>query len=95
MLVSRAGEETDRTLYFFCVVGDLVAEDAKRRTGSGGGRAEGHITITGSRAFQQSSSLRPPSLRRDRTEVATGRTQAATAAIFALMVIFRIAVGRF
>jgi hypothetical protein len=28
----------------FCVVGDFVAEDAKRRTGTGGACAEGHIT---------------------------------------------------
>src|ERR1700678_2665100 len=35
----------------FCVVGDFVAEDAKRPTGTGGARAEGHITVTGSRAI--------------------------------------------
>ena len=32
----------------FCVVGDFVADDAKRRVGTGGARAEGHITITAS-----------------------------------------------
>jgi hypothetical protein len=36
------------TLLLFCVVGHFVAEDTKRRVRSGGDRAEGHITITGS-----------------------------------------------
>src|SRR5579864_5474774 len=30
----------------FCVVQRFVAADAKARVGSGGGRSEGHITIT-------------------------------------------------
>jgi hypothetical protein len=28
----------------FCIVGDFVAEDSKQRPGTGGARAEGHIT---------------------------------------------------
>ncbi len=35
----------------FCVVDDFVAEDSRRRTGTGGARTERHITITGSRAI--------------------------------------------
>ena len=78
-----------------CVVDDFVAEDSRRRTGTGGARAERHITITGSRAISAVPHLcashhfgaMSPKLRREE-----GRLQPRH---LSSQRDFRIAVGRF